>query len=66
VPEYRDPDELARFRAACLAHMDETQLAESIAYGRTLDLNALAERLLSDPEGIFAPLIAAQKREDSD
>jgi predicted ATPase len=66
VPEYRDPDELARFRAACLAHMDETQLAESIAYGRTLDLNALAECLLSDPEGIFAPLIAAQKREDSD
>jgi predicted ATPase len=66
VPEYLDPDELARFRAACLVHMDETQLAESIAYGRTLDLNALAERLLSDSEGIFAPLIAAEKREGSD
>ncbi len=58
VPEYLDPDELARFRSACLAQLDEKQFAESVAYGKSLDLNALAESLLSDPEGIFAPLIA--------
>lgn len=66
APNYLDPNELARFRAACLAHMDEAQLNESIAYGRTLNLNALAERLLSDPEGIFAPLVVAERGANSD
>jgi predicted ATPase len=66
TPEYLDSEELAGFRAACLAHMDERQLAESIAYGKTLDLNALADRLLSDSEGIFGPLIAAEQAQPSD
>jgi hypothetical protein len=66
VPSYLDPNELARFRTACLAHMSETQLAESIAYGTTLDLRALAESLLNDSEGIFAPLLADQSADSSD
>ncbi|MDW8300467.1 MAG: hypothetical protein RML95_14145, partial [Anaerolineae bacterium] len=66
VPIYLDPAELARFRTACLAQMSEAQLAQSVARGKTLDLEALAESLLNDPKGIFAPLIAAQTPEDSD
>ncbi|MFQ3534823.1 MAG: protein kinase [Aggregatilineales bacterium] len=59
VAEYLDPDELARLRAACLAQLDQNQLAESLAYGKMLDLNSLAESLLNDSEGIFGALIAA-------
>lgn len=66
APSYLDPNELARFRTACLAQLSETQLAESIAYGTTLDLRALAQSLLNDPEGIFAPLLADQSADSSD
>ncbi len=57
MPDHLDPNELARLRALCTAALGEAATEESIAYGRTLDLNTLAQTLLSDVEGIFARLI---------
>ncbi len=57
VPNHLDPNELARLRALCAAALGEADTEEGITYGRTLDLNTLAQHLLSDVEGIFARLI---------
>lgn len=57
VPNHLDPNELARLRALCAAALGAAEADEAIAYGRTLDLNTLAQNLLNDVEGIFARLI---------